>query len=209
MVSIGSPWRAVRSLVHLAVTEPAADDMVKAGAAVLAVVLAVLLIRGLLGAAISGAAGVPGAVGLPGTVLGGAAALALALAWLLAWPYVLPWYDGLAWALLPLAAASSLDWLLLARTAGLAFGYLPARVAGVVMPPGLGWLQSVVRTAVTPAILAAVIVWLIVSLRRGRPPSAAPSEPAGPAARAGLDPRGPAVAVTGGIRRAAEGRTNR
>ena len=34
---------------------------------------------------------------------------ALSLAWLLAWPYVLPWYDGLAWALLPLVAASSLN----------------------------------------------------------------------------------------------------
>ena len=198
MVSIGSPWRAVRSLLHLAVTEPAADDMVKAGAALLAVVLAVLLIRALPGAAIDGAA------------RAGAAALAVALAWLLAWPYVLPWYDGLAWALLPLVAASSLDWLLLARTAGLAFGYLPARVAGVVMPAGLGWLQSVVRTAVTPAILAVVIVWLIVSLRRGRPPSPAPSEPAGPAARAALDPRGSAAAALGGIRRApAGGRTNR
>jgi hypothetical protein len=75
-------------------------------------------------------------------------------------------------------AASSLDWLLLARTAALAVGYLPARVAGVVMPPGLGWLQSVVRTGVTPAVLAIVIVWLIVSLRRG------PAEPAGPPAQA-------------------------
>jgi hypothetical protein len=58
--------------------------------------------------------------------------------------------------------------------ARLAFGYLPARVAGVVMPPGLGWLQSVVRTAVTPAILAVVIVGLIVGLRRGRERSARP-----------------------------------
>ena len=81
--------------------------------------------------------------------LAGRAALAFALAWLLAWPYVLPWYDALAWSLLPLMAASSLDGLLLARTAALAFGYLPARVAGVVMQAGLDWLQSVIRTGVT------------------------------------------------------------
>jgi hypothetical protein len=186
MVSIGSPWRAVRSLLHVAVTEPVAGDVVKAGAAVLAVVLAVLLLRALL----RGPAG-----GAPGAALAGAAALAFALAWLLAWPYVLPWYDGLAWALLPLVAASSLDWLLLARTAGLAFGYLPARVAGVVMPAGLGWLQSVVRTAITPAILAVVIVWLIVSLRRR---GSAPV------------PRRSSAAPPGGIgRAAADGRMNR
>ena len=106
-------------------------------------------------------------------------ALALSLAWLLAWPYVLPWYDGLAWALLPLIAASSLDWLLLARTAALGLGYLPARAAGVVIPPGLGWLQSVVRTGVTPAILAIVIVWLIVDLRRGASGAAGLPEAAG------------------------------
>ena len=73
-------------------------------------------------------------------------------AWLIAWPYVLPWYDGLAWALLALLPWTSLpwaalDWLVLARTAALAFGYLPAR--GIALPSGLGWLQSVVRTAVT------------------------------------------------------------
>jgi hypothetical protein len=258
MVSIGSPWRAVRSVVHLAVAEPAADDVVKTAAAVLAVVLAVLLLRGLLGGrpgdlpgttweapreaggstpvlvrlkkirrergdGPGATAGPPGAVlsgaaSVSGAALAGAAALAFSLAWLLAWPYVLPWYDGLAWALLPLVAVSSLDWLLLARTAGLAFGYLPARVAGVVMPPGLGWLQSAVRTAVTPAILAAVIVGLIVSLRRGRERSAEPSGPAGPAGGSGAGPCGSSVAWPGGssaawpggIRRpAADGRMNR
>jgi len=153
MVSIGSPWRVIRTVLHLAMHESTADDVVKVAAVVLALVLAVLLWRGLPGRG--------------GPALAGRGALALSLAWLLAWPYVLPWYDGLAWALLPLVAASSLDWLLLARTAALGIGYLPARVAGIVVPPGLGWLQSVVRTGVTPAVLAIVVVWLIVSLRRG------------------------------------------
>jgi hypothetical protein len=194
MVSIGSPWRVIRTLLHLVMHESTADDLVKTGAALLAVTLAVLLWRGLPGgsawtaepwniinkkvpspdvqatAAVTGAGAEPAADGAEATVmaaLAGRGALALSLAWLLAWPYVLPWYDGLAWALLPLIAASSLDWLLLARTAALGVGYLPARAAGVVIPPGLGWLQSVVRTGVTPAILALVVVWLIVDLRRG------------------------------------------
>ena len=47
MVSIGSPWRVIRTIIHLAVTGTAATDIVKAGAVALAVVLAVLLIRGL------------------------------------------------------------------------------------------------------------------------------------------------------------------
>ena len=100
MVSIGSPWRVIRTIIHLAVTGTAATDIVKAGAVALAVVLAVLLIRGL-------------------APCGGYAAVtfALVLAWLFAWPYVLPWYDAFGWALLalvPLAsggAVEALCWL--------------------------------------------------------------------------------------------------
>ncbi len=118
-----------------------------------------------------GGRGAPASAGPALAGLAGRAAFAFALAWLLAWPYVLPWYDAFAWALLPLVAASSLDWLLLARTAALAFGYLPARSAGVVIPAGLGWLQSVVRTGVTPAVLAIVTVWVAVRMWRDRRPS--------------------------------------
>jgi hypothetical protein len=157
MVSIGSPWRVIRTIIHLAVTGTAATDIVKFGAVALMVALAVLLIRGLPSAA------------------GGTAAFALALAWLFAWPYVLPWYDALAWALLPLVplvpgtAAVGLAWLLLARTAALAFGYLPARQTDAALPSGLGWLQPVVRHGVTPAVLAVATAWLMVlMLRSGR-----------------------------------------
>jgi len=172
MVSIGSPWRVIRTVIHLAVTGTAATDIVKAGAAALAVVLAVLLIRGLPGAATwrELSAG-PG----PGVYAG--VTFALALAWLFAWPYVLPWYDALAWALLPLvplvpgaafAGAEGLTWLLLARTAALGFGYLPARQADAALPPGLGWLQPVIRHGVTPAVLAAATAWLVVLMVRNR-----------------------------------------
>src|SRR5437763_1200602 len=111
MVSIGSPWRVIRSVIHLAVTGTAATDIVKAGAVALAVLLAVLLIRGLEPGSAGSRAAYPVVV------------FALVMAWLFAWPYVLPWYDALAWALLPLVplapggAAEALGWIVLARTA--------------------------------------------------------------------------------------------
>ena len=80
---------------------------------------------------------------------------------------MLPWYDGLGWALIALLPWSRLDWLLLARTSALAFGYLPART--IVMPAGLGWLRTVVRMGITPVALLAVIVALVVLLWPSRP----------------------------------------
>jgi hypothetical protein len=171
LVSIGSPWRVIRGGVHLVVAGTAATDIIKASAVALAVLLAVLVVRGLPGAADPGA----------GVVF------AVALAWLFAWPYVLPWYDALAWALLPLVAAgpataNGAGWLLLARTTALGFGYLPARQADAVLPRGLSWLQPVVRHGVTPAVLAAATVWLAVLMMRSR--SRERPEPAGT-----VDPR--------------------
>jgi alpha-1,6-mannosyltransferase len=154
LVSIVSPWRVIRILVQLAAGGTAATDMVKAGAIALAVLLAVVFIRALPG---------------PAEMV----VFAVVLAWLFAWPYVLPWYDALAWALLPLvpwgaAAADGICWLLLARTAALGFGYLPARQADAALPGGLSWLQPVIRHGVTPAILTAAAVWLAVLMLRTR-----------------------------------------
>jgi hypothetical protein len=222
MVSIGSPWRIVRTVLHLMVHETTANDIVRSAAIVLALALAILLVGGLPGVLAQSAeignpeqetvastastastvdreheavaltvstpnVGDPGRETLASTVttprsgvrdkkdgnteladvFGGAAGLAafaFVLAWLFAWPYLLPWYDALAWALLPLLPASRVDWMLLTRTAALAFGYLPARVADAALPGGLHWLQSVVRTGVTPAILTLVTVWLVVTM---------------------------------------------
>ena len=61
--------------------------------------------------------------------------------------------------------ASRLDWLMLARTTALEVGYLPAR--GIPLPAGLGWLETVVRTAITPAVLLVVLVLAVAWLRRG------------------------------------------
>ncbi|MGH3190211.1 MAG: polyprenol phosphomannose-dependent alpha 1,6 mannosyltransferase MptB [Streptosporangiaceae bacterium] len=195
MVSIGSPWRVIRSGIHLVVGGTAATDIVKAGAIALAVVLAVLLVRGLpcgsawptagaqiagdaAGAQIAGDAAGTERAGVPAGYAAVGVTFALVLAWLFAWPYVLPWYDTLAWALLPLvplgaACGSALDGLyliVLARTAALGFGYLPARQADVTLPAGLTWLQPLIRHGVTPAVLAAATVWLVVLMLRSRSP---------------------------------------
>jgi len=174
-VAIGTPWRWVRAAIGLATGEGVADDIVKVAAAVTVLVLAWLLLRGL-----PGRDGTPSPDGRPwltapaGTVgpqtatgVAGLASLAFVLAWLTAGPYVLPWYDGLAWALLPLLPWSAIDWLVLARTTALAIGYLPAR--GIVMPAGLGWLVTVVRRGVTPALLLLIAVLLVITVRSRKP----------------------------------------
>ena len=187
-VSIGSPWRSVRSVLRLGggLSEAAAEDAVKLASVALGAVLLVLLLRAVLvtgrraraGPAAGngrtpggGAAGVlTGTAGRGYRVIAAGLAVsvvaAVALAWLFAWPYVLPWYDGLGWALLALLPWSRLDGLLLARTAALAIGYLPA--TGAPLPAGLGWLETVVRTGVTPVILLACVVTLIVTAWPGR-----------------------------------------
>jgi hypothetical protein len=178
MVSIGSPWRVIRSLVQVVAGGAVATDIVRFGAIALGVVLAVLIVRGLPGI-LPGRGLDPDDPGGFGYAVAGVA-FALVLAWLFAWPYVLPWYDALGWALLPLIPMVSapvvdgIGWLLLARTAALGFGYLPARATGVTLPPGLTWLQPVIRHGVTPVVLAAATVWLAVLMvrsghRRGDP----------------------------------------
>jgi hypothetical protein len=174
-VSIGSPWRAVRSALRAVTGEAAAEDAVKAAAIVLAVVLLLLMLRAITAGAGAGAdrAGAE----LAGAELAAGAVAAVVLAWLFAWPYVLPWYDGLGWAALALLPRSRLDGLLLARTAALALGYLPGRgcypgapacAGGAAVALGLGWLETVVRTGITPAVLLAATVILLVTAWPGR-----------------------------------------
>ncbi|MGE5287332.1 MAG: polyprenol phosphomannose-dependent alpha 1,6 mannosyltransferase MptB [Micromonosporaceae bacterium] len=168
-VSIGSPWRGIRTALTAAFGGGTASTLVSAGSLALAVVLLVVFLRGLPGPralpdGLADAAPDPAQARAAARLATARAALAFTLAWLFAWPYVLPWYDGLAWALLPLAVWSWVDWLMLARTAALAFGYLPAIANPVVpFPADLGWLQSVVRTGVTPTILALLTVAAVVA----------------------------------------------
>ena len=114
-----------------------------------------------------------------------AIAFALALAWLFAWPYVLPWYDALGWALLPLVplARSGGPWR---ASAGCCWPGPRRSASAIFRPgrptrrcrPGSAGCSPWSGTAVTPAILAAATVWLVVLMvRSGR---AARSEPPGP-----------------------------
>jgi hypothetical protein len=173
LVSVGSPWRMVRTVLSQFAAEPVADDVVRWCAVTLAVALAVALLR----------------QRRPPWQAGVSVAFALVLAWLMAWPYVLPWYDALAWALLALLPASGFDWLLLARTAVLAFGYLPARATGITIPGGLRWMEPVLRSAVTPAVLAALLAVLLCWL--ARPSGRRDTADAGAARRVGTAGSGP------------------
>jgi hypothetical protein len=156
--------------------EATADNLVRAGAVILALALLALFARPLTALARncqrSLALGLyrtsdPRADALTPVV---ASVFAVVFAWLVAWTYVLPWYDGLAWALLAVlpwlpSPWAALDWLVLARTTVLAFGYLPAR--GISLPFGLTWTRTVIRSGVTPVLLLATAVLLVVVLRPG------------------------------------------
>ncbi len=158
LVSVGSPWRVVRTVLSYFVAEPVADDVVRWCAVALAAALAAVLLRRMRG---------PHSRLLPDlwdTDPGVGPAFVVVLAWLTAWPYVLPWYDALAWAPLALLPATGFDWLLLARTTVLAFGYLPARATGITIPGGLRWMEPVLRSAVAPAVLATLLVLLACRL---------------------------------------------
>jgi hypothetical protein len=165
------------------VGEAPADDLVRAGAVILAVALLALFARPLTALFRSyrrgTAPGMGRSAGEPphglhqdnpdALTLAAASVLAVVFAWLMAWTYVLPWYDSLAWALLALLPWlpqpwAALDWLVLARTTVLAFGYLPAR--GIALPPGLAWTRTVERSGVTPVLLLALVVLLVAVLRR-------------------------------------------
>jgi hypothetical protein len=169
-VSIGSPWRPIRSALHLVMPEATADDLVRVGAVILAVTLLALFTRPLTALARNcqcSAPPSPDGLNLDMLTPVAAAVFAVVFAWLMAWTYVLPWYDSLAWALLALLPWlpqpwAALDWLVLARTTVLAFGYLPAR--GITPPPGLVWTRTVIRSGVTPVLLLALIVLLVVAL---------------------------------------------
>jgi len=203
MVSVGSPWRPVRSALSLTMPEPVADDIVRWCAIALLALLAWVWLRVALSRRLPQFATYPPIEHSPYSgrrrgLMDGAVvalgALGAVLAWLIAWPYVLPWYDALGWALLPLpvsapvspaspqASASQAgsanlavsrspvvlaERVMVLRTAMLALAYLPARSAGIVIPAGLRWMEPVLRSAVCPAVLAALGLYLVAFLVRG------------------------------------------
>jgi hypothetical protein len=179
-VSNGSPWRSVRVLLSLGTSATAAEDIVKLAAIVFGAFLLWRLLRSVrewpggwpaIGRRTSTGGGPASRPGWPAghvPVLNVVIwlAFALAFAWLFCWPYVLPWYDAIGWALIALLPASELDWLLLARTAALGFGYLTGAVSSA--PAGLGWLEPVVRTGAVQVVLLSCTVVLILMTRPAR-----------------------------------------
>lgn len=92
----------------------------------------------------------------------------LVAAYVFATPYVLPWYDGMAFALLGLVAATAFDGFLVVHLLVLSLAYLPARV--IILPADLDWLRAVVRPQVVPWMLLALTVALVWWARRSAGP---------------------------------------
>lgn len=109
-------------------------------------------------------------------------AAGLVVAYLFATPYILPWYDGLAFGMLALVAASAVDGFMVAHLLALSLAYLPARVEA--QPADLEWLRTVVRPQIAWVLLAltvalAVWAWRAAGRAHRRPASAGrrPSAP--------------------------------
>lgn len=104
-------------------------------------------------------------------------AAALVVAYVFATPYLLPWYDGLAFGMLALVAASAVDEFVVVHLLAISLAYLPARVDD--QPADLEWLRTVVRPQIAWVLLAltvalAVWAWRAAGPGRKRPASAAP-----------------------------------
>lgn len=140
-VSWASYWKLVQGWLQALFGSGAYRTALQVGALVLIVVLAWLLFR-----AVGRQADAP------------VVAAVLMTAYVFATPYILPWYDGFAFALIALIAASRLDYLVTAHLTVLSLGYLPARQE--MQPADLGWLLTVVRAQVVPWALLALTVAL-------------------------------------------------
>ncbi|QKE83039.1 hypothetical protein [Arthrobacter sp. NEB 688] len=174
-VSLATPWRPLLEALRPSLGNADARTLVSPGAALLAVVLAVLLGRASRGVV---RADDPAPHRLAATALRWTAVLSLAYS--LAAPYSLPWYDVLVWAALPALAAGWVDRLALARLLVMCLAYVPGRVLG--MTPGVESVTLGLRREVAPWLslgvwLAAVGVSVAVG-RRGSARSSA-SPPAG------------------------------
>ena len=153
MVSIGSPWRVIRTVIHLAVAGTAATDIVKFGAIGLAAVLAVLLIRGLP------------AAGATAAFAGPRAGLAVRLAVRAA---VVRRAGVGATAAGPAGARGG------RRSRGLAAARpdrgarvrLYARAADRRGAAARAWVAAARDARVTPAVLAATTAWLVILMLR-------------------------------------------
>ena len=110
------------------------------------------------------------------------AAMALSVAWLFIWPYQYPWYDAMIICLLLLYPASRLDWLVLARLAAGTLANVPGN-PNAALNWLIGGLHHGIVEGVTPVVLLAAAIGLVVLCRNGRwglpgaghPPGGAPA----------------------------------
>jgi hypothetical protein len=89
-------------------------------------------------------------------------ALAIAIAWLFVWYYQLPWYSTMIIALLALYPGSRLDYLVIGQMTASTFALVPG---GSTFAPPRGWLTTfwhATLTAITPAVLLAAVVALVL-----------------------------------------------
>jgi hypothetical protein len=169
-VSLATPWRLVLDALGPLLGSGPTRTLIGLGAAVVAVVLGVLLLR------LSRPA--PGAVpAAPPVAVALWVTACLSLAYSLAAPYSLPWYDVLAWGCLPALVPGVVDLVALGRMLVMACAYVPGRVLG--MTPTVETVTLGFRRYVAPWL--GVVLWAVVIRaggRRGSPPSPA-TRPAG------------------------------
>jgi hypothetical protein len=95
------------------------------------------------------------------------AAMALSVAWLFIWPYQYPWYDAMIICLILFYPASRLDWLVLARLAAGTLANIPGN-PNAALNRLIGDLHHGIVQGVTPAVLLAAAIGLVVLCRNGR-----------------------------------------
>jgi hypothetical protein len=164
-VSPSTPWWWVRDLLKPQVSTSVLHAVTDGGSLLLATIVAIAAFRI-----------VPAADPDDDRQLAARAALCCAIGYLFGTAYVLPWYDSLAWALIPLVAATLLDELLLLHTTILGLGMLPGRK--MALPEPLRALTVGAHAWLAPAVGLATLV--VLGLRARRPaPSLAIGDHAG------------------------------
>ena len=179
-VSLATPWRLVLEAVAPVLGGDTTRTLIGIGAALLALVLAVALLRASRPSGRDHDQVGPDHVIAPAV---GEVALwltaCLALAYSLAAAYSLPWYDVLVWAALPAVAPGMVDLVALTRLTIMAVAYVPGRVIG--MTPAVEAVTLGVRRHVAPwLVLGLWAVVIAIGARRGSPRSPAPPRAAPP-----------------------------
>jgi hypothetical protein len=153
-VSPSTPWWWVRSFLEPQVSASVLHAVTDGGSLALAALVAIAAFRV-----------VPTPDPGDDRQLAARAALCCSIGNLFGTAYVLPWYDSLAWALIPLAAASVLDELLLLHTTILGLGMLPGRKMALPEPLRVATVGA--HAWLAPAVGLATLV--VLGLRGWRP----------------------------------------